>query len=182
MTSDGNTGERWLAPSAALNRFNPPPGTGLGSARPKAAVRSARFGFRIGDLRLLIRPDALSEVITQTPIYPVPNVPSWFLGLINLRGNLLPVFDLHQVLGMGEGARNNSKRTVLILDQGKNAAGIPIDGLPQSVALDRQLRNVPPVHEALEQHTAAAYSTAGGIWLEFDHVGFFTALGGQLSS
>lgn len=171
--------ERWLSPSDALNRFHPPEGTSIGVHSP-AAAQSARFGFRVGQLRLLIKPNTLSEVIMHTSIYPMPNVPGWFTGVMNLRSNLLPVFDLHQLLGMGDSDRD--KWNVLILDQGSDGVGIRIDGLPQSVAPNRVLRQAPPLHEALEAHVPAAYATDGAIWLEFDHQSFFTTLGQQLAS
>jgi chemotaxis signal transduction protein len=97
---------------------------------------------------------------------------------MNLRGTLLPVFDLHQLLGTGEGSRD--QRTVLILDQRDDAVGIPIDGLPQSVALDRTLQNIPPLPEGLEAHVPAAYATGKALWLDFDHQSFFMAIGPQM--
>lgn len=166
---------RWLSPSAALTRFNPPQVTAPAGRTPPVRQIS-RFGFRVGPMHLLIKPSTLSEVVIQTPIYPLPNVPSWFLGVLNRRGNLLPVFDLYQLLETGHN-NGNKQHTVLLLDQGSEAVGLPIDGLPHSVALERALRNVPPLPEALQEHVPAAYITQGTIWLEFDHHSFFTALG-----
>src|SRR5262249_57054033 len=94
--------------------------------------------------------DVLSEVVTLAFIASIPNVPEWFLGLMNRRGNLLPVFDLHQLLETGETRHDN--RTVLILDQGSDAEGIPIDSLPQPVSSNPELRHTPPLPERLESH------------------------------
>jgi chemotaxis signal transduction protein len=106
--------------------------------------------------------DARSEVVTLASIASIPNVPEWFLGLMNLRGNLLPVFDLHQLLETGESRRDN--RMVLILDQGSDAVGIPIDTLPQPVGINRALRHRPPLPEVLEAHVSTAYATDKIIW------------------
>jgi len=184
MNSDtADTQGRWLSPSAALNRFDPPEGTSIG-ARPPAAMQHTRFGYRVDQFRLLIKPNTRSEVITQTPIYPIPNMPVWFLGVMNLRGNLLPVFDLHQLLETDDsGWDKRDKRVVLILDQGSGMLGIFIDGLPQSVALNRTLRNIPPLHDVLQEHVSTAYTEDdGAIWLDFDHQSFFTTLGRQVTS
>ena len=89
--------ERWLNPSAALSRLQPQADVAIG-LRQTATVTHTRFGFRVGQLRLLIKPRTHSEVVAQPHIYPIPNVPPWFLGVINLRGNLLPVFALQQLL------------------------------------------------------------------------------------
>jgi chemotaxis signal transduction protein len=128
----------------------------------------------------LIRPDAQSEVLTLASIASIPNVPGWFLGLLNRRGYLLPVFDLHRLLNTADSRRHN--RTVLILDQGRDAVGIPIDSLPQPVGLTRTLQHRPPLPEILEAHVPTAYATGRAIWLEFDHRSFFTAVGAQIVS
>jgi len=170
---------QWLSPSEALQRFHPPEGISTSLGIRQAAMEISRFGFRIGQIHLLIQTATLSEVIIQTPIYPMPNVPSWFTGVMNLRGNLIPVFDLHDVLETGEPGQ---KPSVLVLDRGSDGVGILIDGLPHAVRLGGALHNIPPLHEMLQQHVSTAYRTENGIWLDFDHRSFFTALGWRLAS
>ena len=167
-----------LSPSEALTRFHPPEGMtpSLGIRQTPMAI--SRFGFRIGQLRLLIQRGTLSEVVIQTPIYPMPNVPRWFTGVMNLRGNLIPIFDLHDLLKTGEPGQ---PRTILVLDQGIDGVGVPIDGLPHAVHLGETLHNIPPLHETLQEYVTTAYATDNGIWLDFDHQGFFTSLGWQIA-
>jgi twitching motility protein PilI len=171
--------EHWLSPSAALSRLQSQADVAIG-LRQTATVTHTRFGFRVGQLRLLIKPRTHSEVVAQPHIYPIPNVPQWFLGVITLRGNLLPVFSLQQLLQPGSGSQNT--HTVLLLDQSRDAVGVPIEGLPQSVALQQELRDLPSLPEALQEHVTAAYVTNGMIWLDFDHQSFFTALGRHIAS
>lgn len=42
----------------------------------------------------------VSEVRTPLPVTPLPNVPEYVLGLVNLRGNLIPLIDLRRRFGM----------------------------------------------------------------------------------
>jgi chemotaxis signal transduction protein len=137
-----------------------------------------RFGFCVGPLRLLILPQTFSEVVTQAMIYPLPNVPPWFLGVLNQRGNLLPVFDLHQMLATED--RQRDHYTVLVLDQGSDAVGIRIDGMPQALTLHHALGRVPPLPAAIAAYVPAAYSTGETVWCEFEHRGFFTVMGAQI--
>lgn len=174
-----DTGKHWLDPSVALSRFHPPADTAIG-LRQSVSVQPTRFGFRVGQHHFLIQPKTYSEVMVQPHVYPIPNVPPWFLGVLNLRGNLLPVFDLHQFLQAGNSNRN--KRTVLLLDRGRDAVGVSIDGLPQVVALNHALYDKPSLPEGLQEHVSAAYVTDGMIWLDFDHQSFFTTLGRQITS
>ena len=38
----------------------------------------------------------VEEVISSVRIYPVPNAPELYLGLLNLRGLIIPLMNLHQ--------------------------------------------------------------------------------------
>lgn len=169
---------RWLNPSAALNRFKPPRGATTGIA-PIERQR-ARYGFQVGGIGLLIGQDTVSEVVEQTAVYPLPNTPSWLVGLVNLRGNLVPVFDVKQFLELEDG-NNQDKRRLLILDRGEKAVAVLIDGLPQPAVTRHILSRLPPLPAALRIHVAKAYAQDDLIWLEFDHQNFFQTLGGQVS-
>lgn len=173
----GRTPRRWLEPSAALNRFKPPPGAVGGLAATEH--QRARYAFKIGDIGLLIDQDTTSEVLEQWVVYPLPNMPPWFPGLINLRGNLAPVFDVKQFLQLDKDVQE--KRWLLILDEGEGAVGLFIDNLPQ-LALTRQaLSRLPPLPATLRAHVAKGYRQNDQVWLEFDHRGFFRTLGGQVA-
>jgi len=98
-----------------------------GAARPVEDRR--RQGFRIGDLRLMIRYEDGSELAELPDIYRLPNVPDWFRGFANLHGVLTPVFELSRYLGI-EHARQ-AKPMLLVLSRGADAAGVVIDGMPE---------------------------------------------------
>ena len=181
MTMNDKTAKiprRWLNPSAALNRFKPPRGAVTGVA--PAERRRARYGFRVGGIGLLVGQDTVSEVLEQAPVYPLPNTPSWVLGLVNLRGNLAPVFDVKRFLEL-EDDNAQEKRRLLILDQGDKAVGVLIDGLPQTALTSHALSRLPPLPAALQAHVAKAYVQDDLVWLEFDHRSFFQTLGGQVA-
>lgn len=133
--------------------------------------RRARYGFRIGGLGLLIGQDTTSQVLEHTQVYPLPNTPVWLLGLINLRGNLTPIFDIKDFLQL-ENQDTSEKRRLLILDQAEKAVGILIDGLPHTAMTQHVLTRLPPLPAVLEPYVAKAYAQDAMIWLEFDHQGF----------
>ena len=81
-----------------------------------------RYGFRIGHIGLLMDPDVKSELVNRIPIAAMPNVAPFLLGLMNVRGNLVPVFDLNRLLELG---MSDEKGTlVLIVDKGDRALGL----------------------------------------------------------
>lgn len=165
-------GQRLLAPSVALTSFNPARGTAVG-LKPVLRQRS-RYGFLMSNLGFLIELDTVSEVVERPTVYPIPQTPSWLMGLLNLRGNLVPVFNFRLSLNLGGIAAE--KQHLLLLDEGSDAVGFFVESLPQPVTPDHRLPNPPPLPEALREYVGAVYSSDDTVWLEFDHRGFFQAL------
>ena len=165
-------GDSWMLPSAALDRFEPPPNMAL---TPVVEKEAGRYGFKIGSLGLLIQKNSGSEVIQMPVIWSLPGAPPWFMGLINLRGNLVPVFDLRQVLGL-EPAKPGEKPLVLIFDQGEKAVGVTIVDFPKPLTALAALPNLPMLPTALNGHVRQGYIKDEMIWLEFDQQSFFDEL------
>ena len=174
LNAESGAGE-WLLPGAALDRFVPPANMALVAVVEKEV---ARYGFKIGELGLLIQLGSGSEVMQMPTIWTLPGAPPWMLGLINLRGNLVPVFDIRQVLSLGQ-RKAEIKPLVLIFDQGDKAVGIMIDDYPKPLAALAQLPNLPQLPTALRGHVHKGYVKDEMIWLEFDQNSFFEELTGN---
>ncbi|MEZ5582094.1 MAG: chemotaxis protein CheW [Candidatus Competibacteraceae bacterium] len=162
-----------------MTRFNPPEGA-VTAIEATGRKQRARYGFQVGDIGLLINQDTTSEVIEQIPVYPIPHMPYWLPGLINLRGNLIPVFDLKQFLGLEHDSQQ--KQWLLILGADDQAVSLFSDGLPRVVDIAHPLERLPPLPMALRPHIVRAYAYEGIIWSEFNHEHFFRALAAQITS
>ena len=57
-------------------------------------------GFTIGKELFGVDILMVQEIIRAAPITPVPNSPDFVEGVINLRGNILPVIDLRKRLNL----------------------------------------------------------------------------------
>jgi twitching motility protein PilI len=165
--------EAWLSPSAALGRFQHPVGT-TGTGR-RTRPEAVRYGFRVGALSLLVKPGTGSEVIKLVPPSTVPNAPPWLLGLINLRSQLVPVFDLKLVCALPP-EQSPAEPAILILDKGEDAVGLVIDGLPVALWGMEPVPHLPQLPTALRGHVAAGWTREAEVWLEFDHEGLCRAL------
>ena len=171
-----------LAPSQALNRFQLP--TELVVGDTTFTFERIRYGFPLSSASgfgLLIDSDTPSEVIDPQTIFPLPNTPAALLGLINLRGNLIPVFDFQSLLNIAPEQDNQTTRRILILGSSERTVGILIDSLPEVPDLSHKLNRLPPLPANLTEHVSAAYSSDGFIWLDFQHHSFFRTLATQLS-
>lgn len=80
------------------------------------------FGsFHLGDTELVLPVTAVQEVVNYpTVVTQVPLAPSYLLGLFNLRGRLIPIVHLGQLLQLPDGgAREASKIAIVEFRQGR---------------------------------------------------------------
>lgn len=94
------------------------------------------LGFVIGQYHFIVQATCFCEVFVDTPIAAVPNAPECLAGLSNIRGVLMPVYQLHSSL------RFNfpKKVTVFCIGKGDAAIGLLVDELPNSLSLSANHR------------------------------------------
>ena len=172
------TGLEWLEPTVALTRYQSSKTACAGSA--ELVTAQVRYGFRIGSIGLVVAEDKDCEVIDDASISPIPNTPVWLCGLLNLRGNLVPVFDLKLLFGIEQ--QNQDKQRLLMVDEGDMAVALRIDGLPRVVDTRHRSARLPPMPEVLREHVHAAYVHEDTIWLDVDVEAFFASLGAQIAT
>lgn len=164
--------DEWLSPGAALDRFEPPAGLVLAAAAEESGVR---YGFRVAALSFLIKAGCSSEVLHSPNIWDLPGSAPWLLGLVNLRSNLVPVFDLRQLFSLPPSEGAEAQR-VLVFDQGDKAVGLLIDDFPKPLSDMSSLPGLPQLPEDLQAHVRGGYVKDDSVWLEFDHESFFGEL------
>jgi twitching motility protein PilI len=161
-----------IQPEDALAFFEPPQGVHVAVAAKTRKETRVRYGFKVGQLGLLINPDTGSEVLEMPSIMGMPGAQPGFLGLLNLRSNLVPLFEMRVLFNM-EARDEKDETMVLVFDQGKEAVGILIEGSPVALTGLHSLPNIPPLPEKLKNHVPAGHLQDENIWLEFDHAAFF---------
>jgi len=141
-------------------------------SQPTAAVENpdeiVRQAFRIGRMRLLA-PFATASELTEMPnVYPLPRAPDNLLGLVNLHGRIVPLFDLAALFETEHLPRE--KRMLLVIGHGDAAAGIAIDGLPRRMVFTPGSKIVPPQLPAgAASAVLATYLAGNDAWFEFDY-------------
>jgi len=163
-----------LSPTAALSLgfdLEPaggPASTGVMSRAPsQAAGREIRQGFRIGQLHLMVGYADASELTELPAVYRLPHAPEWLLGMANLHGMLVPVFDLARHFGIACDAP--AKPMLLVLAHGGDAAGIVIDGLPERLRWDTgQATDPATVPDALAAVVQRPVLVDDMLWFDLD--------------
>lgn len=75
----------------------------------------------------------VKEVIALPEMTPVPQTPSYFLGIMNLRGQIISVIDLRLKLGLK--AENNEDTCVIICDLAPLCLGVVVSSVTNVLAL-----------------------------------------------
>ena len=70
--------------------------------------------FRLGDETYGINVMQVQEVLRMTEIAPVPGAPSYVLGIVNLRGNVVTVIDTRNRFGLPPVDTDDATRIVII--------------------------------------------------------------------
>jgi purine-binding chemotaxis protein CheW len=91
--------------------------------------------FNLGDERFAIPLLTVKEVIAVPETTKVPFTPDYFLGVMNLRGQVLSVIDLRRRLGITAKAAS-SETAVIITDLGFTHLGVVVDSINRVLAVE----------------------------------------------
>lgn len=90
--------------------------------------------FRLAEEIYGINVMQVQEVLRYTEIAPVPGAPSYVLGIINLRGNVVTVIDTRQRFGLMPTEVTDNTR-IVIIEADKQVVGILVDSVAEVVYL-----------------------------------------------
>jgi purine-binding chemotaxis protein CheW len=111
------------------------------------AVQQQYLTFFLADEEYAVGIQRVKEIIEYTAITKVPKVPMWIRGVINLRGNVVPVVDLAVRFGMEE--RPITKTTCIVIVEVQQEAehavmGVIADAVNQVIDLAPKDIEEPP--------------------------------------
>lgn len=126
------------------------------------------IGFNLQGHRMIAPMGNVVEMLTVPEATPLPGVQPWVVGLANVRGRLLPLFDLEVFFGGKLGA-NKSRHRVLVIEIGELYAGLIVSEVygMQSIADETQSEEVPEAAEAVAPYSSGAYARDGLLWINF---------------
>ena len=126
-----------------------------------------RHTVMLGSVGLVLPANEISELIERVAVCRLPNTRSWFSGVIGVRGNMIPVFDLHNLFSI---ERPESNRRLIVVGQNESAAAFWVD-----ITTD-----TPLIPDMIREHAQRYFLKDGQVWVEWEFKSFFAALGEQL--
>ena len=86
------------------------------------------IAFRIGDQEFCVNIMSVREIRGWTQATPMPHAPSYVLGVINLRGVVLPIVDMSFRLGM-KPAEPTVRHVIIVAQVGPKVVGLLVDAV-----------------------------------------------------
>lgn len=83
--------------------------------------------FGLNGMRYGIPLSSIKEVIAMCPITPIPRVPKFYRGMINLRGQIISVLDLRLKLNLEAKTVEPKKTSIIISHVGDILVGCIVD-------------------------------------------------------
>lgn len=110
------------------------------------ANTSEYMTFELGSMKYAIELPKIREILTYPKIITtLPNSTDWVKGLINLRGEVVPVLDIRIKFRTGEILYNENTAVIAVITEDKRMIGIVVDKVDDVQRLN--INNLAPVAE-----------------------------------
>ena len=102
--------------------------------------------FTLAGSRYAVSVPHVLEISKVPPVTPVPNVPTWIRGIVNVRGEILSVIDVRSLLGCTETHQGEENRMLVVKTRG--------DEIMTSLVVDQVMGIIPLSTTRLDTSTA----------------------------
>jgi len=93
--------------------------------------------FELGEEKYAIETSGVQGIDKMMDITMVPCAPLYIKGLVNLRGNIITVYDPHIILG--NNSINKNSENILIIETENELLGIMVDKVTEIVDIDSSM-------------------------------------------
>ncbi len=126
------------------------------------------IGFRIAEHKFVVSMGFVREIMKYPSTSQVPGSKEWVRGIANIRGNLLPVFDLQGFLGKKTTPVKRETR-VLSIAKDKLSAGLIVDEIYGMKYFDQLNFDAKMHHDVTwKSYCKGGYELDGENWVVFN--------------
>ncbi|MBY0385094.1 chemotaxis protein CheW [bacterium] len=110
-----------------------------------AGVKNSYLRFSLHNEQYAMPLLLVKEVIAMPEVTTIPNAPKYFLGIMNLRGQIISILDLRSKLNIVD--QFNSETTVIICNLNSYTLGVVVDTVDSVLnILDSEIKEKPQIH------------------------------------
>lgn len=103
-----------------------------------AGVMLEIIAFRLRDQEFCVRTTTIREIRGWGPATPVPHAPADVIGVMNLRGMVIPIIDLANKLGM-KSTELNERSAIVVAEVHGVAIGLVVDRVSDILTISESL-------------------------------------------
>lgn len=97
--------------------------------------------FALEDIEYGVDISIVDEIITMTPVSPIPSTKPFCKGVINIRGSIVPIIDMRIKLGKAEIEYDDAACIIIFMLEGEKVGAIVervlnVDEIPDTMLLD----------------------------------------------
>ncbi|OPY38475.1 MAG: purine-binding chemotaxis protein [Methanoregula sp. PtaU1.Bin051] len=87
--------------------------------------------FDLGSERYALDIHLVREIVEMMPITPIPRAPAHITGVINLRGEITNIMNLHTILGLRSKEAEKTQKIIVFMPEaaGGNNVGVIVDSV-----------------------------------------------------
>jgi len=127
-----------------------------------AQGRREFLSFVLGDAQYCIDILKVQEIRTYEAPTRIANTPAFIKGVMNLRGNIVPIIDLRVKFGLPE-QRLDTQTVVIVLNVAKRTVGVVVDGVSDVIAVaDAEIKPAPELAGSLDTRYIQGLATVAG--------------------
>lgn len=136
------------------------------------------IAFHLGQQQFCLETVAIREIRGWAPSTPLPHAPADVLGVMNLRGSVIPIIDIAAKLGMHP-TEPSERSAVVVAEVHGKVVGLVVERVSDILTIDRDaVQPIPEVAEAGHgRYAKGVVATQNGMVCFLDLAAMFAELG-----
>lgn len=117
--------------------------------------------FSLGEEVFGVEIKFVTEIIGLQPITPIPETPDYILGIVNLRGKIIPVMDMRLKFGL-EQISYDDRTCIIVIETDDITIGLIVDNVAEVLMIDDENIVPPPdIRTGLQNRYISGIGKAG---------------------
>lgn len=118
--------------------------------------------FKLGKEQYGVNIKNVSSISEPMDIAPIPNTDDCIHGLINMRGNVIPIVNLKKRFGFADTTVETDSR-ILIYNRGDKAMGFQVDEASQVIRIEnKDIESTPNILKSVDREFIEGIGKIGG--------------------
>ena len=120
------------------------------------------IAFRLHDQEFCVKTTTVREIRGWAPSTPIPHAPADVIGVMNLRGSVIPIIDLSYKLGM-KSTVANERSAIVVTEVHNMVIGMLVDRVSDILTISSsQIQPVPEVSASFDKSFSEGIIASSG--------------------